>query len=110
MPTLFDGKLPDLNLGTANSASCAPECVHAIAGVIRSSEFTSVVNGRFIGGYITRHYGNPAEQVHAAQMEIAQITYMNESDFSYDEDKAARLIPVLRDVLDAYLGSARASP
>ncbi len=103
VPNLFDGKLPDLNLGTANAESCAPECGHAIAGVIRSSKFTSAVNGRFIGGHITRHYGSPAQQVHAVQMEIAQATYMNETDFSYDEDKAASLTPVLTEILDACL-------
>lgn len=102
VPNLFDGKLPDLNLGTANAESCAPECGHAISGVIRSSEFTCAVNGRFIGGYITRHYGRPTQQVHAVQMEIGQASYMNETDFSYDENKAARLTPVLGDVLNAY--------
>jgi N-formylglutamate amidohydrolase len=105
VPNLFDGKLPDLNLGTANGESCAPEYGHTIADVIRSSEFTSVVNGRFIGGYITRHYGSPTQQLHAVQMEIAQVSYMNEANFKYDEDKATRLIPVLAEVLDAYLGA-----
>ena len=107
VPNLFDGKLPDLNLGTVNAESCAPECGHAITDVIRSSNFTSAVNGRFIGGHITRHYGSPAQQVHAVQMEIAQATYMNEADFSYDEDKAASLTPVLAEILDAYLGACR---
>lgn len=103
VPNLFEGTLPDLNLGTANAQSCAPELEYAMAEVIQSSEFTSVVNGRFIGGYITRHYGNPAQKIQAAQMEIAQIAYMNESDFCYSEAKAADLIPVLRDALQAYL-------
>ena len=106
VPNLFKGKLPDLNLGTANAESCAPEIGYAISEVIRASDYTSTVNGRFVGGYITRLYGKPNKKVHAAQMEISQITYMDEDGgYTFNEEKAAKLIPVLRDILNAFTGA-----
>lgn len=105
VPNLFKGKLPDLNLGTANAESCGPEVGYAIAEVIRASDFSSTINGRFIGGYITRHYGKPDKKVHAVQMEIGQTAYMDEETREYDEEKAEKLIPVLADVVSALLNA-----
>ncbi len=106
VPNLFKGKLPDLNLGTANAESCAQEIGYAIAQVIRSGEFTSTINGRFVGGYITRYYGKPAKDIHAVQMELAQSTYLNEEEeYAYNEEKAEKLTPKLREVLTVYLGA-----
>ncbi len=110
VPRLFDGQLSDLNLGTARGESCMPSIERAIAGVLGASDFTHVVNGRFVGGYITRHYGNPRHGVHAVQMEIAQGSYMDEMPrFPYNERKAARLQPVLKEILQAFLASASAA-
>ncbi len=105
VPRLFDGRLPDLNLGTARGASCAPEVETSIAAILRASAFSSAVNGRFVGGYITRHYGKPAERIHALQMEIAQASYMDEVEgFPYTRAKAGALKPVLRAILTTFLG------
>ena len=106
VPNLFKGKLPDLNLGTANADSCSPEIGFAISEVIRASDYTSTVNGRFVGGYITRFYGKPNKNVHAAQMEISQVTYMDEDgNYTYNDEKADKLIIVLNDILNAFLGA-----
>lgn len=106
VPNLFKGKLPDLNLGTANAESCAPEIGYAISEIIRASDYSSTVNGRFVGGYITRFHGKPNKKVHAAQMEISQFTYMDEDgSYTYNEEKAAILIPVLHDILNAFTGA-----
>ena len=68
-----------------------------------------VVNGRFKGGYITRHYGDPAQRVHAVQLEMVQKTYMREqAPYDYDEAKAARIQPVVRRMVEAALGAAQA--
>jgi N-formylglutamate amidohydrolase len=107
IPNLFKGKLPDFNLGTNNAESCAPELGYAIAEVIRASSFSSTINGRFIGGYITRHYGKPAKNVHALQMEVGQASYMDEETIEYDEEKAEKLIPVLKDVVTACLSAVK---
>jgi N-formylglutamate deformylase len=81
VPRLFEGRLPDLNLGTFSGQSCAPELEHSVAQLLTTAEgFTSVVNGRFKGGFITRHYGRPEEGIHALQLEIAQACYMDETD------------------------------
>jgi N-formylglutamate deformylase len=67
-----------------------------------------VVNGRFKGGYITRHYGRPAEHVHAVQLEMVQKTYMREeAPYDYDEGKASQIQPVVRGMVDAALDAAK---
>ena len=97
VPRFFAGRLPDLNLGTNDGASCEPS-VQALATdvIATASGFTHVVNGRFKGGYITRRYGRPAHGVHALQLEMAQAGYMDEADpESFDAARAAPLARVL---------------
>ncbi|MFE0758089.1 N-formylglutamate deformylase [Inquilinus sp. NPDC058860] len=105
VPRLFDGVLPDLNLGSNGGASAAPALKDRIAEICRTAEgFTHVVDGRFRGGYITRHYGRPERNVHALQMELAQRHYMDEDPpFAYRPDVAPPLKAVLRRVLESML-------
>lgn len=102
LPRLFDGRLPDLNVGTAHGASCAPHIADAVMAAI-GDRYTSVLNGRFVGGHITRHYGRPADNIHAIQMELVQDNYMDEETFAYDAGKAERLQESLWRVLGAIL-------
>lgn len=96
VPRFFPGRLPDLNLGTANGASCAPALEAIAAEILGAPGFTHVVNGRFKGGYVTRHYGRPAEGIHALQLEIAQACYMDERPpYPWDPQRASALIGVL---------------
>jgi N-formylglutamate deformylase len=97
VPRFFTGRLPDLNLGTVQRASCDLEAEALAAEVLANAKpFTHVVNGRFTGGYVTRHYGRPGHGVHALQLEMAQSAYMDEAPpFRYDPGKAASLIAVL---------------
>jgi N-formylglutamate deformylase len=78
IPFLFDGKLPDLNIGTFNGVSCHAEIEKMAVNVCENSEFSSVLNGRFKGGWTTRHYGQPNFNIHAIQLEISQHCYMEE--------------------------------
>ena len=104
LPFLFEGRLPDLNLGTANGASCSPALQARIETVLAGQgEYDWVANGRFKGGHITRHYGAPADGIDAVQLELSQRTYMDEDSFDYDEARAARLQPLLRALLQATL-------
>ena len=98
LPWLFEGRLPDLNLGTVNGSSCAASLRSALSAVLQSqSQATHVVDGRFKGGYITRHYGRPDLQVHAVQLEMCWHCYMPESaPFRYDATRAAHLQPLLK--------------
>jgi N-formylglutamate deformylase len=109
VPRFFDGRLPDLNFGTANGASCAPGLERAVVGVLLGQQpFTVAVNGRFKGGYITRHYGQPEQNVHAIQLEMCQYLYMDESPpFGYRPDNAAVVLPLLRDCVGAALDWVR---
>ena len=102
IPWLFDGKLPDLNLGTANGTSCADSLRSALSNELqRNTQFTYAVDGRFKGGYITRNYGRPADNIHAVQMEMCQSLYMQESlPFAYVKDKAVQVQPPLRRLLE----------
>ena len=102
VPTLFDGQLPDLNLGTADGATITPALAETLIATANASGYSSVYNGRFKGGYITRHYGNPSAGIEAVQLELAQCNYMQETPpFAYDESKANQLQPVLRAILNA---------
>jgi N-formylglutamate deformylase len=110
VPRFFEGRLPDLNFGTADQKSCAHELQTAIAAVMNAhqssqeSRFTHVFNGRFKGGHITRHYGNPAQNIHAVQLEMSQCVYMNEQPpFEYREDLAAQIQPLLKQLLQTCL-------
>jgi N-formylglutamate deformylase len=102
VPFLFDGRLPDFNLGTASGASCSTLLQNRLAGVLEAQgDYSFIVNGRFKGGYITRHYGQPAQNVDAVQLELAQCNYMDEDSFAYDEGKSAAVQAVLRATLRA---------
>lgn len=106
LPRFFEGKLPDLNVGTAKGASCAPEMAQRVYDIARSAPgHTAVLNGRYTGGYITRHYGEPARGVHALQLEMTQCSYMEEVwPFTYRPDRAQAVQPHLREMLEAVLG------
>lgn len=106
IPWLFEGRLPDLNLGTANGASCAPT-LRARLGRALAAEpsVTHAVDGRFKGGYITRHYGRPADGIEAVQLELAQVTYMDEATCLYDADLAVRPQALIRRLLEAALAA-----
>lgn len=90
IPFLFDGVLPDFNIGTASGASCDPRIEQAAREIVAATGRSHVVNGRFRGGWTTRHYGRPGDGVHAIQMELAQATHLasEQPPFAYDEARA----------------------
>ena len=110
IPWLFEGRLPDLNIGTANGAAAHPAIADAVVRAASAHpRFTHVLNGRFKGGYITRQYGRPAENVHAVQLEMCQHLYMREAPpWDWDERRAATIEPVVRAMVEAALDAARA--
>lgn len=101
IPYLFNGVLPDFNIGTNNGETCDHRIEAAVLNICAGTGRTHVLNGRFKGGWTTRHYGRPQEGVHAIQMELAQSTHLTSEapPFAYDEAKAA----ALRDTLAAIL-------
>ena len=109
IPFLFEGRLPDFNVGTNEGATCAPSLQTATSRICdRAEGYSAVVNGRFKGGWTTRHYGRPSEGLHAIQMELAQSTYMLEhAPWTYDADKAERLRGYLGEILSQLDALAR---
>lgn len=108
VPRFFDGKLPDLNFGTADGASCDAGLTDAVVGLARDSQFTVALNGRFKGGHITRHYGQPARRVHGIQLEMCQCLYMDETaPFAYRPDLAQQVQPLLQNMMEAAVAWVR---
>jgi formiminoglutamase len=110
VPRLFEGELPQFNIGTNSGASCAPELS---AAVLRCCGESSVVDGRFKGGWTTRHYGQPDTGIHAIQMELAMRGYLDEPDTPSPENWPAPLLakppvaPILHAVMTACLNFAK---
>jgi len=113
VPRLFEGELPQFNIGTNGGATCAPELAVAIADICAASGESHVLDGRFKGGWTTRHYGQPKSGVHAIQMELAQRGYMAEPDTLSETnwpapiDPDPAILPVLRHVIAAALDFAK---
>jgi N-formylglutamate deformylase len=104
LPWLFDGVLPDLNLGTVNGESCARDLTAKLTEITTQSGYSYAVNGRFKGGYITRHYGKPLENIHAVQLEMCFSTYMEEREpYVLSEEKTRKLSPVLKQFIKTML-------
>lgn len=116
IPRLFPGELPVMNIGTNDGAACDLELAEPIAAIASASRFSAVVNGRFKGGYITRTFGNPAQGVHAVQMELACRGYLREPvgpvspdtwPVPYEATFAAPIRSVLNEILDTCLAFAQ---
>lgn len=109
VPRFFSGRLTDLNFGTADGMSCDPGLIEAVLEPVRrQQQFSWVLNGRFKGGHITRQYGNPAGGVHALQLEMSQIIYMNETaPFALRPDRCSTIGPLLRQCVAAAADWAR---
>lgn len=109
IPFLFEGTLPDFNIGTDSGRSCAPAIEAATHDVAAATGRTHVLNGRFKGGWTTRHYGQPADNVHAIQMELAQSTHLSTETppFAYDPAKAETLRVTLKQILERLDAVAR---
>ena len=103
IPFLFDGTLPDFNIGTNSGATCDLQIEASVLQICKAANgYSNTLNGRFKGGWTTRHYGQPTRGVHAIQMELAQSTYMLErAPWDYLEDRADRLRVHLKTILDA---------
>jgi formiminoglutamase len=118
VPRLFAGELPQFNIGTNGGATCDAALARAVASICEASEFSQVVDGRFRGGWITRHYGEPANGTHAIQMELAMRGYLQEPEeldetswpAPLDDAQAAQLRVALRDILDACAKFATGHP
>jgi N-formylglutamate deformylase len=107
VPRLFEGVLPDLNLGTYGGEACDPVIERAcLRAMMDHEEYASIVNGRFRGGFITRAYGRPNQNIHAVQMELAQSAYLDLATKSFSETKAAVLREALKDTMVAALRAA----
>ena len=104
VPYLFEGRLPDFNLGTAGGSSCTPALQQKLEAVLAGQrDYSWIANGRFKGGHITRHYGRAQDGIEAVQLELAQCNYMDEDSFAWDATRAAPTQALIRRLLEATL-------
>jgi N-formylglutamate deformylase len=105
LPWLFEGRLPHLNLGTVDGSSCSPALRDALTAVFAAqADYSHVVDGRFKGGHITRHYGQPAHGVHTVQLEMCWRAYMDETPpYRWHDERAAAVTPLLRALVQTML-------
>ncbi|WP_425046386.1 N-formylglutamate deformylase [Primorskyibacter sp. S87] len=104
IPFLFEGRLPVFSIGTNGGETCAPAIETITADLCRSAKgYDCVLNGRFKGGWTTRHYGRPQDGIHAIQMELAQRAYLSSEapPWAFDDRKATRLRAHLGAILAA---------
>jgi formiminoglutamase len=114
IPRLFEGVLPHFNIGSNGGRSCAPELTAMVNAACSASGLTHVVDGRFKGGWTTRHYGRPERGIHAIQLELACRSYMDEPELPtpdnwptpYDPARARKLRLLLRKILEICLAFA----
>ncbi|MEZ3498013.1 N-formylglutamate deformylase [Pantoea sp. KPR_PJ] len=111
IPRLFEGRLPDLNIGTNDGRSCSAAVVQGLEAVCAAqSDYSWVVNGRFKGGYITRAYGRPEARVQAVQLELAQVNYMDETPpFAWQQARASALQKVLKPLLQRFIEQGKSA-
>lgn len=102
VPRFFSGKLPDFNFGTVDNKSCAKALIEQVE-TLDFSPYTTVTNGRFKGGYITRAYAQPAENIHTLQLELSQQTYMDEPSDHYNEQKATQVKKKLKTLVECLI-------
>jgi N-formylglutamate deformylase len=107
VPSLFPGVLTDINIGTNGSKSCAAACEQAVMVATDNTAYSAVLNGRFQGGYITRHYGKPDKNNHAIQLELSQRCYMDEKRMRYDENSANDVAETIKRMLQAFVASGQ---
>lgn len=105
VPRLFDGRLADFNLGTNGGASADADLTARVHGAaVAAKAYSSVLNGRFKGGHITRTFGVPGTGRHAIQLELAQATYMDEQPpYAFRRDLAEVVRPAIRAMLESAL-------
>jgi N-formylglutamate deformylase len=109
LPRLFDDKLPDLNLGTQDGRTAAAVVQGQAERAAAASGYTWIANGRFKGGYITRHFGAPQDGIHAIQLEMCQSVYMSETaPFDYVPALAEKVQPVLREMVGGAFEAVKA--
>lgn len=105
VPTIHKEKFPDLILGDADETSCSRELINAALSTLTNSAYTVQHNHPFKGGYITRHFGKPQENIHALQLEMSKVVYMNDEETVYNETRAGRMRDLLRTTIKKLISS-----
>jgi N-formylglutamate amidohydrolase len=69
----------DFVLGDCHARACAAGVIDRAEAVLRALGYTVARNAPYSGGFVTQHYGRPAEGVHALQIEVNRALYMDET-------------------------------
>jgi N-formylglutamate amidohydrolase len=98
--TIQKEKFPDLILGDADGTSASPGLIETTLGVLDHGSYSVNHNHPFKGGYITRHFGKPSENIHALQLEMTKVNYMDDNETSYHQERANKMRLLLQKNFD----------
>ncbi|GAA4113631.1 N-formylglutamate deformylase [Aquimarina addita] len=97
--TIQKKPFPDMILGNNDQKTAHPQLILTALEKLRSKKFEVAHNTPFKGGHITRYFGKPAQNVHALQLEMNKILYMDDNEITYNTKRASEVQEVLQDTL-----------
>ncbi len=96
VPTIQKEKFPDLILGDADGTSASPGLIESALSVLDHDSYSVSHNHPFKGGYLTRHFGKPQNNIHALQLEMSKVNYLDDSETKYDNVRAGKMQELLK--------------
>ncbi len=103
VPTIRKEIFPDMILGNNDETTAHPELIETALHGLTSGKFGVNHNTPFKGGHITRYFGKPEQNIHALQLEMNKILYMDDEERNFHEERANEMRAVLKPTFEALI-------
>lgn len=87
-------------LGNNDEKSADKAIIEIALNGLRAGKYEANHNTPFKGGHITRHFGKPEKRVHALQLEMAKVHYMDDDELTFNDARAEEMRKLLRPVFE----------